>query len=307
MKKKTLLYPLAIGISCISVMTLSAFSYSADGCGGNEKNSGGSAADCGSPGEQGTCSRTGCHGAGSGGLADNAGPGGVVMSSVPAMTGNQYSPGQTYAITITVSQTGVTRFGFGCEILDNSGNTDLHVNNTAGTVTVTDAVNTRTWQSYATGRLAMSHTTSGGFSSNTASFNFNWTAPASGTVNVYFCGNATNNNTVADAGDNIYSHHTVLTPLVTGINSAEASVFSVLPYPNPASETLNLHFNLPVASQVKAGLYGLDGKLLKELENRQMDSGNYSQMYSLSGIAKGACFLKVEYGAQRYSKMVLIQ
>src|ERR1035437_6964799 len=124
MKTKIIFISSVLFITLISFTSFNGFNPP---CGLSVHARGGQASSTGSPGELGTCSRSGCHGAGNGGLADNAGPGSVTITSNPAMAGgNQYVAGQTYTMTVTVAETAKPRFGFACEILDNSGSTNTH-------------------------------------------------------------------------------------------------------------------------------------------------------------------------------------
>jgi Secretion system C-terminal sorting domain/Reeler domain len=179
-------------------------------------NAGGTGLSTTAPGEAHTCSQAGCHGSGngngsSGGLVDNAGPGSIVVTTSPTITSNQYVPGQLYHVTVTVAEAGKQIFGFSFEALDNSGNTDVHVDNTIGTLTITNANTTRFSQAYGTGRKNVTHKTNSGLAANTASFTFDWTAPASGIVNFYYSGVAGNNNGTDDSGDNTYTSSKQLT------------------------------------------------------------------------------------------------
>ncbi len=321
MKTKKLLSPVTLAILIGGIAITSAFRPNTpDGSGcqiysssNNFKGEGGQASSCGSPGELGTCSRSGCHASGAipAGLPDNTGPGSVTLTAVPALTGNQFIPGQVYNITVTVAQTGIKRFGFGCEILDNSGSTNGHINNTAGTITVTDHVNTRTWCAYGTGRCSMTHDTNGGFALNTYSFHFNWTAPSAAyvydSVNIYLCGNACNNNLKADSADDVYSKHIILTKNLTGIANLQANTLGLNIYPVPASRQLTVSFSLPEENKVTARLYAIDGKMVKELENGTIAGGNFSQTYSIDGIAKGMYFLNVTAGTTVETKKIIIE
>lgn len=302
---------LSIFISAITIISFSAF-YSGNS-GVQIHGQGGQASSTGSPGEPGTCSRSGCHGAGNGGLADNAGPGSVTITPTPAfINGNQYVAGQTYTMTVTVSETGKPRFGFACEILDNSGNTNTHVNNTAGTISVLDHINTRTWQAFATGRLAVTQDTNGGFSNNTASFIFAWTAPLSfspsyGTVNLYLCGNAADGNLIADGPDNIYTLNKQLTPSVTGIQPTDGLFSSMQVYPVPATDKITLELNSKDESDMTADIFSLEGKLVKHLDNRKLNGSAFTKSYSLDGIEKGCYLLQVGNGKEKVSKKIIIR
>ena len=302
MKTKRILQVLPIMIGFIILVSFYSFNS------GGEKSSMGQASSVGSLGEMGTCSRGGgalCHASSVGGLADNAGPGSVTLNSVPTLSGSHYIPGQLYHMTVTVSEVGKLRFGFACEILDNSGSTDGHINNTAGTVTITDVTNTRIWQAFGTGRLSVTHTSAGGFSSNTASFIFDWTAPSSGTVNVFLCGNATNNNAVADAADNVYLYRPVLTPVTTGIKDNNQTI-SLNVFPNPATDNINVAFNLNQSSVISMNLFSVDGKLIRTFENKVVGQGYFNQSYSTEGLSKGIYFLKVSSESFSESKKIFV-
>jgi hypothetical protein len=322
MKAKKILSPVTLGLLLGGIALTSAFTtstpdgsgchiYSSDAKG--TKAEGGQASSCGSPGELGTCSRPACHGAGASpaGVADNAGPGSVALTAVPALTGNQYIPGQVYNMTVTVSQNGKKRFGFGAEILDNSGSTNGHINNTAGTVTITDLINTRTWCAFGTGRCAVTHDTSGGFAKNTYSFHFNWTAPSAGykydSVNIYLCGNACNGNLAPDSGDYVYTQHIILVKSVTALANLQANTFTMSVYPVPANKQLTVSFVLPEDNTVITTLYSIDGKLVKELDNSKAKAGQFSQSYAVDGIAKGMYFLNISAGNAFETKKIIIE
>ncbi|MGZ4035284.1 MAG: choice-of-anchor V domain-containing protein, partial [Bacteroidia bacterium] len=207
-KTKKLILSSALGIT-LSAMLISGTTDEGTCTNHIFKNANGTSSSTGAPGEPHTCSQAGCHGAGdgsssTGGLADNAGPGGIVISSVPAFIGGtQYTPGTTYHMTITINETGKLIFGMDAEILDNSGATDTHINNAIGTYTLTDPAHTRFAQAFGTGRKCVTHVTDGGLSTNTASFIFDWTAPATGVVNIYTSAVAANHDNLPNANDNV--------------------------------------------------------------------------------------------------------
>ncbi|HXC05810.1 MAG TPA: choice-of-anchor V domain-containing protein, partial [Bacteroidia bacterium] len=206
-----------------------------------------------------------------------------------------------------VSETGKTRFGFACEILDNSGSTNGHINNTAGTITVTDATNTRTWQAFGTGRLSVTHSSPGGFASNTASFIFDWTAPASGIVNIYLCGNAANNNGVADSGDNVYVLNQQLNPLATGISGYEQEKMDILAYPVPAHDVFHLSFKAKEEGNLTVSLYSMDGLLVRAYDKTSYASGPFTQTYPVTDLPRGTYIIRMETGKTSHSKMIMIQ
>ncbi len=180
----------------------------------------GKAGRTGSPNEN-PCT-TSCHNT----YALNSGPGSISIQS-QGMTNFVYTPGQVYAMSVTVSQTGVGLFGVGIEALTST-------NNNAGTLTITDAASTQIKTATVSGisRRNIVHKLNGGLSSNSKVFNFSWTAPAAGTGNVtfYFAGNASNSSGT-DAGDYIYTGSQVITeacvtPAQPGTVTGNATVCS---------------------------------------------------------------------------------
>lgn len=133
----------------------------------------------GSPGEQ-NCTN-GCHNA----HPANSGPGSITLQST-GMPTNQYTPGQTYNMSVTVSHTGFGLFGFGVEAVV------VHDTNTAGILIRTDMASTQFKYTTLAGkaRTNLVHTLNGGATLNSKVFNFNWTAPQQGTgdVKFYFAG-----------------------------------------------------------------------------------------------------------------------
>ncbi len=161
----------------------------------------GKAAKTGSPSEV-FC--TDCHGD----FALNSG-GGSATIQAPTMSGFQYTPGQTYAMSVTISRSASTLFGVGIEALTSA-------NQNAGTLNITDAASTQIKSATAGGvsRRNIVHTLDGGATSASKVFNFSWTAPAAGTGNVtfYFCGAACNGNG-NEGGDYCYSGSQLLTEI----------------------------------------------------------------------------------------------
>lgn len=140
------------------------------------------------PGES-NCSS--CHA----GLALNAGPAVRTLSLNGVSGATTYVPGQTYNVQFTIAESGRNRFGFQLVVRNSS-------NQTAGTLIASEPTRA---QMISTQRL--SHTSGGNSGSGTITWNFQWTAPASGTgvVRFYVSSNATNANGSTN-GDNTYTN-----------------------------------------------------------------------------------------------------
>ncbi len=277
----------------------------------NPLNAGGTSTSTGAPGEPHTCSQAGCHGAGNGnsshgGLPDNGGPGSITFSSVPAMVGNQYVPNTTYHINITVAETGQLIFGFNAEMLDNSGNTNTQIDNTLGTLTITDPVHTHIMHGWGTGRSTVTHMLNGGLTNDTHTFTFDWTAPATGIVNAYYSGVAGNNDNLCSAADNVYVGYTQLTPLNTGIASTNDAL-SLEVYPNPASDNLHVDFSLTEDAHVAAEIFSMDGRKIKTLEDRNAMAGSFTGNYDITDLSSGIYILKITSGTQTSTKRIVVQ
>lgn len=246
------------------------------------------------PGET-TC--TGCHNS----FALNSG-GGSILIACPTLINWQYTPGVTYPITVTVSKTGVNKYGFSLEALQASGAN-------GGALTVTNA--TETWLKSVTvlgnSRQAITHKTVA-TSTGTHTFTFNWVAPATniGNVTFYAAGNCANglNNT---SSDYIYTASQVVTPATAGIITNTQPLQQVTVFPNPVSDFVNVHFTNSKTQAVKIELYDLNAKFQELLyigtENTGMElfRFNFTKKYS-----KGIYFLKVQAGNEVAFKKILI-
>ncbi len=206
MKKKLLI--ILISVSFITYASIQATNDS------NGKNG-----YVGAPGES-TCASSGCHNDN----AANSGAGGIAISS-SNMSSMQYTPGQTYHISISISEGGKSLFGFGFEALDTA-------NNNVGTIIVTKSTETNLHNSSylggtnPAGRINIGHIKNGGAANNNKTFNFDWKAPSNytGNINFYAVGNAANNDGLA-SGDNIYTTSITATPASTALLTQVSSLW----------------------------------------------------------------------------------
>ena len=156
------------------------------------------ASKTGAPGD-GTCRD--CHNT----FALNSGPGTATITFAGGVL--TYTPNQTYTITINITQTGITKFGFESVVLRNSDNSNT------GTITITD--NPRTQTIIGGGNTYIGHTAAGtpANGQGTNSWSFDWTAPNAnvGAITIYASYNSTNNNGNSQ-GDYIYTSSLVINP-----------------------------------------------------------------------------------------------
>ncbi len=156
---------------------------------------------------------TGCHGGGS--TLQNS----WITTTIPACG---YTPGQTYSISVFVTSPNRTKFGFSLSPQFNSG---ANSGATAGTLIATNGT-----QLQSSGRY-ITHTSAGNQQNGTNSrtWTFNWTAPASGSVTLFAAMNAANSGNNS-SGDIIFNGSLVVnqntTPALT-INNSGAAEFCV--------------------------------------------------------------------------------
>jgi hypothetical protein len=250
--------------------------------------SGGITGRTGSPGES-TCS--GCHGGGSG--TTN-----VSLSASPSFTANQFIPGQTYTLGITVSNNSFSKFGFNAEIL-NSSNTNAG-NITSGLSGVQVVNTTRKNVTQTTPKTG----------TGSATFQFVWVAPLSGTATVYASGNAVDG-TGGTGGDTPSNSLFVLTANSgAGINENVLSGISgVNVYPNPIRSEFRISYNLMENGRVRTALYDIRGQEIAEIANEEQAAGAQVLNAQLpSDLAKGVYFVKLSLDEkQQIQRMIIVQ
>jgi len=77
-------------------------------------------------------------------------------------------------------------------------------------------------------------------------------------------------------------------------------------YPNPFTASTRIDLNIETKSNVRASVYDITGKLVKELYNGQMQAGVNTIEFDGSELSKGIYFGKIAVGNQNYTlKMIL--
>lgn len=133
----------------------------------------------------------------------------------------EYTPGETYEVSVTLTDPGQSRWGFELTVQDDS-------NFMAGSFAVTDATNTQLADQGGDSPDFMKQTSAGTYNGDgSATWTFDWTAPESGSgdVTFYASGNAANGD-FGTAGDYIY---TIALPIPEAASEANPpSMFSLL-------------------------------------------------------------------------------
>jgi hypothetical protein len=254
----------------------------------NKLNSGGVIGTTGSPSE-GLC--TGCHGGGAGTTT-------ISITSTPAFSANTYSPGTLYSVTITVGNSSFSRFGFDCEILTAS-------NTNAGTMS--GAGSGAQFFNFS-GKKNVTHTTPKTGTAS-ASWTFNWAAPANGDATFYVAGNAVNLDGGTNGDKPGSTAMTISAPIGTGIQTVSKNNLSAISiFPNPASDFMNVSYVLASQENVSIEIMEINGKLVKTLVNEAQEPGPHSQITDLKGIPKGIYFVRTSIGGEKASqKLISIQ
>ncbi|MDP2361535.1 MAG: choice-of-anchor V domain-containing protein [bacterium] len=217
----------------------------------------------GAPGE-GTCIQ--CHDS----FGLNSGSGLLTISGP-----DEYEPGQTYPITVTLAHAGQSRWGFQMTPLD------------LGALLVTDFVNTQ--GSSTGGNSYVKHTTTGtqaGTADGPVSWTCDWIAPATdvGPVTFYAAGNAANGN-FSNSGDYIYTA-SFTTEFPTGMAPVLVRGFALLDaYPNPFNPGTTLRYRLDVPGEARLEVYDLAGRLVDRLAQGWHGVGEYTARWA--GLAQG--------------------
>lgn len=238
----------------------------------------GKAGFTGSPGEN-LC--TNCHNS----YAINSGGGSIVISSSPAFVNNTYLPGTTYTMSATVSRSGNNLFGIGFEALTSS-------NTNSGTLAITNSAETRTVSVTVAGtsRKNVVHQLNGGASANSKTFNFTWTAPASGAVTFYAAGVAANGSGT-DVGDYVYNTSIALTDPMVGIQENNLQVSALSVFPNPTSNQIVLNYDLLRDAEVSVELLSMQGAKINSLLNEKQTAGKKSMQLSLPSEINAGCYI----------------
>jgi hypothetical protein len=221
--------------------------------------------------------------------------GGSVALTSSDLVNWEYTPGQTYTLTATVTQQGRSLFGVGLEALLPSGAN-------AGTLTPGVGTTIKTATVMGNSRNNIVHNSNAGATANAHSFTFTWTAPATdvGPITMYFAGNATNNNG-AKTGDYIYNASQVVTPAGVGISEQENSPFTFSFYPNPTTENITVNYSLEESAKVQYVIYDLTGKKV-QTESATRFPGAQQQSIDVNSLRAGTYLLSLNVNGSVITK-----
>jgi hypothetical protein len=231
----------------------------------------------GSPSDGATCAKSGCH------AGTATAQGNMITSNIPAAG---YIPGNTYTITVSITQAGISKFGFSISPQSSTGSV-------LGTMVITNATET---QLKNVGHQYVTHKTAGNTGTGSKTWSFDWIAPTVGTgaVPFYAAVNAANGNGNA-SGDQIYTDvYTVEEDITTGIqpnmNDVDFAVF-----PNPVEgNSVQVSFNANASSISCIRIMSLNGTIVNEIKHNANSNGNQHAALSLENLAKGVYFVEIQ-------------
>lgn len=234
---------------------------------------------------------------------------GTATSSL-AIEGNpeQYTPGKTYAVTISVQDKDVQRFGYQLVVLRNSDNSN------AGSLSLVDTVNTQIIANDVTlmDRRYATYTYPGTAAkeSGLGRWTVQWTAPVTdeGPVTFYLATVSANNDDT-DKGDYAYTQKKVLTsPLSTSLLNAHSNTahnFRIVP--NPAVGATTLFFTLLRPSTVEFAIADLQGRQLFSVQPENFAEGEQTRTLDISSLAAGQYTLRYTINNMLFAKTLIVQ
>lgn len=218
----------------------------------------------GSPGDSNfNCTQSGCHDDGTAKQMVD-----MISTDIPA-TG--WEAGKTYNVTFTISEMGVSKFGFQVTAEDSKNNKVGDFNATGNTKLVNAS-------------KAITHIRSSVSGSGTKSWTFPWIAPSigTGTVTFYGAGNAADGKSNRTNDIIKLTSHSVEEKSLTSSVSNASVLAQILVFPNPALSTLNVN-------GVKTGSYKIYD--LAGLTHMQGEFVNGENELDVSSLHSGVYFL----------------
>jgi len=83
--------------------------------------------------------------------------------------------------------------------------------------------------------------------------------------------------------------------------------FSLLQnYPNPFNPITNIKFNIPKMGNVKLNVYDINGKVVSELVNNNLNAGSYSILLNAVNLSSGVYFYKLESESYIETKKLVV-
>jgi hypothetical protein len=252
----------------------------------------------GAPGES-TCATAGCH---FGTPTLNASD--VTLGSAGTGISSGYAANTLYNLSVNAGN-GFPAYGFSVTAVNASGAA-------MGTFALTPNTTTTSLSS-GSGKQYVGHLNA----NSTNAWVFRWTSPATTaeTVFFYLAVNQANNNNEG-SGDNIKLKAYSATAssfgpfnVATGIQNIDGLLDgSISVFPNPVTDNINLSFNITDNQPVKAGIYNLNGQLVKPLMDEELSWGDHNRNFNVAGsLSTGIYLVKFTVGSNDYFKKIVVE
>lgn len=225
----------------------------------------------GSPGDDQTCAHVDCH-TGSASEKD-----GLIATDVPA---SGYLVGETYLVTVTIEEIGITRFGFQASPQNLDGDE-------MGEMELINAGQTK----FTGGGKYITHTNAGTNGTDSKTWTFNWTPEeATGDVTFYVAVNASDDEDDA-TGDHIYTSSVTITedpdnhPLsVEEMNDILFDIHGIV------QDELVLTVSTPVNNPIVIDIIDIHGRMV--LSNKYQYA-NSTFIMPVDNLNKGMYFVRI--------------
>ncbi|MCS6917660.1 MAG: choice-of-anchor V domain-containing protein [Chitinophagales bacterium] len=238
----------------------------------------------GAPSES-TCGASSCHN-----NTPNTGPGSVSLTfSNPSL---KYTPGDTFQITVKVTDNTKTKWGFELTALNatNDSTPGKFLNEASGIlVSFPNPISSLSKREYVAHRDA---------NTATSQWVINWIAPSTniGDICFYAAGNAANNNGTT-SGDNIYTASLCISP-ETGVGIAavsdQSSLFSIDAI---RCRQLSVTYQLAEPATARFVLMDLSGRMHGMLLESDEPAGQHSRTLSLPSFLPGGIYVLIMQAA----------
>lgn len=238
----------------------------------------------GAPSEN-TCGKSSCHN-----NTPNSGAGTLSIT----FDSQYYVPGNTYLVTVSTDETGMSRFGFETNCLDAT-------NTKQGSATLINTTNT-SFNNTTLNRWYVGHKSAG----STKTWTFNWTAPATnaGDLTFYVASICANNNNNS-SGDHCYTNSAVFQPQPNSVINVLSNENDFQLIQNPVTDKILVSYNNSIKGKSLIRLLDLNGRVVKILLNEEQNTGSQTSTF-LAPETSGLYLIDYSNGNNHTVKKVIV-
>jgi hypothetical protein len=211
-----------------------------------------------------------------------------------------YTPNRVYYLRVQATHTRPI-YGFELSANDTAGNS-LDI----GSFTVLDTSNTSLSTIDGFGTYVGHHN-----ANQNHQWTFTWTAPAAylGPITFYWAGNdADGDDSVPPNGDTIYLvQKTIYASPGASVNSISDELSDVRVFPTVCTDNFKLEINMASKNNVACQLLDMQGKVLIQVLDETLSSGNYTHTVCVSNLAPGMYLLNTQIGSAYSVKKIIRQ